>query len=399
MGGGNLASTFQHALEQFEATEANIAKLERLCDEVRGLVPSGVVFGSNADYEDKCRSAVDIAKHLPAIDGWKPDIGFVDWNALAQTRLDLLELGEPSAEISFENSLDEPQQQMRDYRFRFNRKRRALVRSAIERPIDEIDRLLRETAAAVDELPIGGQIPEPALSELRAHYKEIHVLLGSSASRPDRWQDMGRHLHFGQKGDFHDIVEFDWPAAKASLRASFYGQDEAIPVAVADLGELVASAPSGPIPIKLNWSALTDDTFERLMFALIASEPGYENPEWLTPTRAPDRGRDLSVMRVTRDGLSGQIRSRVIIQCKHWQSKTVNATEVATLKEQMTLWEPPRVDVLTIATTGRFSTDAVQLIEKQAQSDRALKIEMWADSHLEMLLASRPALIAEFGLR
>ena len=104
-------------------------------------------------------------------------------------------------------------------------------------------------------------------------------------------------------------------------------------------------------------------------------------------------------MRVTRDGLSGQIRSRVIIQCKHWQTKSVNAAEVAALKEQMTLWEPPRVDVLIVATTGRFSADAVLAIEKQGQSDRALKIEMWADSHLEMLLAARPALIAEFGLR
>jgi len=392
-------SSFQHALEQFEATEANIGKLERLCDEIRALIPSGIEFGFNTDYDDKCRSAEDICAHLPLIDGWKPEVTFADWSTVAQTRFDLLELDEPSADISFENSLDEPQQQVRDYRFRFNRKRRALVRSAMERSIDEIDKILRDTAPAVEDLSVGKFIPEPALSDLRAHYKEIHVLLGSSAPRPDRWQDMGRHLHFGQTGDFHDIVNADWPAAKVGLRATFYGQDEAIPVAVADLGELVASAPSGPIPTKLNWSALTDETFERLIFALISGEAGYENPEWLTPTRAPDRGRDLAVMRITRDGLSGQMRSRVIIQCKHWQTKSVSAADVATLKEQMTLWEPPRVDVLIIATTGRFSTDAVQTIEKQSQSDRVLKIEMWADSHLEMLLAARPALIAEFDLR
>ena len=51
------------------------------------------------------------------------------------------------------------------------------------------------------------------------------------------------------------------------------------------------------------------------------------------------------------------------------------------------------------ATSGRFTADAVALIEKQNQSDSALRIEMWAESHLERLLASRPALIAEFSLR
>ena len=65
----------------------------------------------------------------------------------------------------------------------------------------------------------------------------------------------------------------------------------------------------------------------------------------------------------------------------------------------MTLWEPPRVDVLVIATSGRFTTDAVAGIERHRQSDHALRIEMWAESPLEMLLAARPALIAEFGLR
>ncbi len=65
----------------------------------------------------------------------------------------------------------------------------------------------------------------------------------------------------------------------------------------------------------------------------------------------------------------------------------------------MSLWEHPRVDVLVIATTGRFSSDAVSHIEAQNDSDRALSIEMWPESHMERLLAERPALIAEFRLR
>lgn len=156
---------------------------------------------------------------------------------------------------------------------------------------------------------------------------------------------------------------------------------------------------SRPIPTKLNWEKLKDEEFERLIFSLISDEPGYENPQWLTQTHAPDRGRDLSVTRVTRDRLSGQFSYRVIIQCRHYLKRSVSPADVALLKDQMTLWEPPRVDVLIIATSGRFTTDAVAAIEKQRQSDRALAIEMWPETHLERLLAARPSLIATFGLR
>jgi hypothetical protein len=116
-------------------------------------------------------------------------------------------------------------------------------------------------------------------------------------------------------------------------------------------------------------------------------------------TNAPDRGRDLSAYRVYADPLAGTLRQRVIIQCKHWQSKSVAPSDIATLKEQMKLWEPPRVDIHVIVTSGRFTSDAVAVVEKHNQSDSALRVEMWPDSHLELLLANRPAIIAEFGLR
>ena len=103
--------------------------------------------------------------------------------------------------------------------------------------------------------------------------------------------------------------------------------------------------------------------------------------------------------RVHADQLGGTLRQRVIIQCKHWQAKSVAPADIATLKEQMRLWEPPRVDIHVIATSGRFTSDAVAIVEKHNQSDSALRIEMWPESHLERLLASRPAIIAEFGLR
>ena len=116
-------------------------------------------------------------------------------------------------------------------------------------------------------------------------------------------------------------------------------------------------------------------------------------------TKAADRGRDISVDRVTSDQLAGVTRQRVMIQCKHQGAKSINVTDIASLIQQIRLWEPPRVDVLVIATTGRFTEQAVAAVEKANNDDRALRVEMWPESHLERLLAKHPALIAQFSLR
>jgi hypothetical protein len=116
-------------------------------------------------------------------------------------------------------------------------------------------------------------------------------------------------------------------------------------------------------------------------------------------TNASDKGRDLSVFKVHQDMLSGVTRKRVIIQCKHWLTKSVCPADISLVKDQVKLWEPPRIDILVIATTGRFTADAISMIERHNQSDSAMTIEMWPESHLEKILASKPALVAEFGLR
>jgi len=116
-------------------------------------------------------------------------------------------------------------------------------------------------------------------------------------------------------------------------------------------------------------------------------------------TNAPDRGRDISVERVSTDSLSGTRNQRVIIQAKHWLSKSVRPIDVSEALTQMEFWEPPRVNILVIATTGRFTADAVTLIEKHNEAGKRPVIDMWPESHLEFLLAQRPHLVAEFKLR
>lgn len=393
-------SPLAKALRQFETAEANLVKLERLWAKAESLIPDGIAFGDDPDYEAACRSIIVILEHLPKIDGWKPDIDPPDLNALAQDRLDARELGEPEAIVAVESAISVPGRQLREYRFRFNQKRRALVRDRVRELEQTIDGLIPRIGGTIDDdANPNTSVETDDWSLLRAAVSEIETLLGSSVERPPRWSDLRRHIGFALVCDFNDIRKHDWPAVKAGLEKSLYAEDEPIPTDVDDLGAIVSQKPQGKVPTQLNWKKLTDGEFERLVFCLIANEGGYENPEWLMRTNAPDRGRDLSVTRVTNDPLSGTTRQRVIIQCKHWGEKSISVPDIATLKEQVRLWDKPRVDVLIIATTGRFSADAVEAIETHNASGNALRLEMWPESHLERLLAARPALIAEFGLR
>lgn len=387
------------ALEQFEAGEANLAKLERLWAELEQLLPGGINFGSNPQYEDRARSFGAIQAALPKIDGWRPTSMPPDLDALAQNRLDALDLGEPSSQAEVERHTEAPGRELRDYRFRFNAKRRALVRDSLMEMMDAVDAdlaLLRQQSGSPDDAV---KLDDAAWRPLREHVKQIEVLLGGSAPRPARWSDLRRHAGFADPHDLSDIEASDWPTVKTSLRKDLYAQNEPLPVEVADLADLVAAKPRGPVITALAWDKLTDDDFERLMFSLISGTPGYENPEWLMKTRAPDRGRDLSATRIVPDELAATLRLRVIIQCKHWLSKSVTLQEVSGTEAQMALWGHPPVDVLVVATSGRFVTDAVQWVEQHNAKGVRPRIELWPESHLERLLAGRPAMIAEFGLR
>ncbi len=388
------------ALRRFEATEANLVKLERLWDEIQELIPRGIQFGENPEYEDRCRSFNVVLKELPRIDGWKPDGQLLELDAIAQCRLDAQEIGEIESLVRIENLISEPGREIREYRYKFNQKRRELIRDALVDLIDSVDFDIRNIRSDLNSgwknnKPISGK----HWDALQDHIDQIDTLLGSSVDRPSRWIDIRRHLYFGQVGDFDDIENIDWPSIKEDLRKGLYGANEPVPVDVSDLSEITQAKPRGEVTTKLEWDRLSPEDFERLIFTLISNEPNYENPEWLMRTNAPDRGRDLSAHRIIVDPLSGTIRARVIIQCRHWLEHSVSVSDISTLREQMKLWEPPRVDVHVIATSGRFTSDAVAAIEKHNQSDSALRIEMWPESHLERLLASRPAIIAEFHLR
>lgn len=331
-------SPLNAALRHFEAAEANLVKLEKLLAEIEAAIPSGIAFGDNPDYEANCRNLDALIAALPRIDGWKPEIILMELDEIAQNRLDAQEVGEIECIVSVERQIEEPSRLLREYRYRFNQKRRELIRDALIELVDAIDANLRKLRKLLEgDEPTNEVVTDDEFEQLKQNVAQIATLLGSSVTKPARWSDLHRHMHFGMLGDLHDIIEHDWPSIKAGLRKSMYGEKEPVPVEIEDLGALVSAKPRGPVATRLKWGSLTDEEFERLIFVLISAESGYENPEWLMKTNAPDHGRDLSVYRVYVDPLGGTLRQRVIIQCKHWQSKSVAPADIAALKEQMKL--------------------------------------------------------------
>ncbi len=390
------------AIRQFDATEANLKRLEDLWKEIESLIPQGMVIDTSSPdalrYANLCRTFRHIRKAMPTVDGFELADDLLDLDEIFQCRLDANEVGDIEAQIGTERAIYAQGATLQEFRFLFAAQRRVLVRSALSNAIEEVDGVLAILGRRDFDAP-RSQVDEAEWDSLKRLIAEIDVLRGTVIEPPARWGDLHRHLHFGTADDLHDIITHDWPAARSALQAAMYGPDDPVPVETADLGALVEAAPAGAVSTALKWNVIDDESFERLVYNLVSDAPGYSNPQWLTRTCAPDRGRDVSATKTVNDALSGTRVLRVILQCKHWLSRSIGMEEVAKLVNQMRLWEPPKVDELVIATTGRFSTDAVDWIEKHNNDRKTPFITMWPDSHLESLLAARPHLVAQFRLR
>ncbi len=208
------------------------------------------------------------------------------------------------------------------------------------------------------------RIDTPATSEIIDSLEEIERLLGQTIELRGRWGDLRRHLRFGEVNDWLDISESDWPSVQWDIEAAKVGDTDPIPVPDIDLGAAGSAELTGGATTALNGSALQTDDFERLLFDLLRDLDGYQNVDWLMKTNAPDRGRDISLQRVVPDA-GGTIRTdRVVVQAKHYTSRSIGPADVQGALVSLSLWEPPVIRSLIIATSSRFSSDAVALAEK-----------------------------------
>ncbi|NLU63565.1 restriction endonuclease [Rhodococcus sp. HNM0563] len=206
-------------------------------------------------------------------------------------------------------------------------------------------------------------------------------------------------MRFGEGHDWHDVYEFDWPTIKPGIEAGSLPDTDPFPVPEFDLAQAAAGRLTGAASTALRWDQIGDETFERLLYDLLREFPEHENVTWLTRTRAPDRGRDLALDRVLRDGTGGVRHERVIVPAKHWLSKSVGMAENTANVAAVRLWQPPVVRGLLIVTSGRFSSDAVAWVDRLNESAVAPHIDLWPEGRLETLLAQRPHLVAAHGLR
>jgi Restriction endonuclease len=385
------------ALEQFERAELNAARLAKLWDAYRANMPDDIAFGLDSIESDNVRREwARLVQALPAIDGFRPDSDLMSYDAIASCRLDYREIGEFEATISFERAVESPGRELADYQYRLKNERRRLTHHALNEAIHEVDDLLAQT----QEIDRGRAFPgssENGWETLNRCWEQIHGLLATDMPSNGRWSDMARHLHFAEPHDLRDIYNMDWPSIRQSILDHVF-QGEPLRVEVEDLAVYRTSSPTGTVSTSLNWAVLDDDAFERVVLGIVESLEGYENARRLMKTRAADKGRDLSADRIIRDGLGGTRRVPIMIQCKHYQSRSVDIDECIKSVEQAKLWTEANFRVVIVATSGHFTQQAVEWLEKRAADGLLPAVEFLAQSDLERLLASKPAIRTAFGL-
>lgn len=383
-------------LNALDRASANLAKLDAVWSRAASFMPQGPAAGSDPEYDDLARAWEDLLPGLPPIDGWTITDELPDIDAIGRAFIDYFEIGEHP--FGLYEDMEKPGKDLAQYRYRLNRTRRRAARERLQHLTALVDTMLPHVLASIPR-DSTNRVEGDEIDRLVASFAEIDRLIGDTAQRRGRWSDLHRHLRFSEGHDWHDVYEFDWPTIKPDIEAGSLSDTDPIPVPEFDLGQAAAGRLTGAASTALRWDQIGDDTFERLLYDLLREFPEHENVTWLTKTRAPDRGRDLALDRVLRDGTGGVRHERVIVQAKHWLSKSVGLAEIAANVAAVKLWQPPVVRGLLIVTSGRFSSDAVAWVEQHNDSAVMPHIDLWPESRLETLLAQRPHLVAAHGLR
>lgn len=314
----------EQLLSAMDRAAANLDKLERVWERAQPFIPRSPVRGSDAEYDDLARAWMDLLTGLPAIDGWMITEDLPDIDALGQAYLDYAEMNDPP--FALDEAGEQPTRDLAEYRYRLNRARRRAARQRLQELCRAIDAALPRLLAGVPRLS-EVKLEHEAVAEVSAALGEIERLMGDTAQRRGRWGDMHRHMRFGEGHDWHDIYEVDWPSVRPDVEVGALADSDPVPVPDIDLGKAAAGPLTGVATLALPWDQLNDEGFERLLYDLLRSFPGHQNVQWLTNTRAADKGRDLSMERVLSDDTGGVRTERVIVQAKHWQ-KSVNAPDV-----------------------------------------------------------------------
>lgn len=344
------------------------------------------------------------SKALPSIDGWRVDCELPDPAELGQMYLDNLDIGLPPTGAN--RLVEAPEHQLAEYRYRLAKQRRRVTRQRLEELVTEADTTLLSIVAELPpevEFPpnnSNSKIVSSSTASVGEIVREIERILGDTVERRGRWSDLHRHLHFSQPHDWREIRDSDWPSVKSDIEAAVFDDSDPLPVPDGiDLGSVVAKDPTAAVSTPLVWENLHAEQFERLIFELLEQLPEFTNVTLLTNPNAPDRGRDLAADRQLTAGHNTVRIERVIVQAKHWRSRAVGVPELSETLEVAKLWQNPPADWIIVATSGRFTTNAVEWQEHHNARGQRPFIELWPDSRLERLLSRYPGLPVSYDLR
>jgi hypothetical protein len=388
-----------NAIEELNKVSVNLELLKKKWTEIEQLLPvkGGWSGEDKSQYEIKCLEFNDLLEAIPKIRDIKIRNLLPEYDSVSQRGENDFAFGDPEFTIEFYSETFAQDSEISKYEHALKRERRRLIRNQVQRCVEDIDKTLDSLNVNLEGKNSSDPLKPEEINPLKDKIRQLDGLMGDSASRPPRWLDLNRHLHFGLVHDLSDIIRLDWPSIKPSIDSLLYSNDP-LPIITHDIGDLVDSADkTGKIGTSLNWTGITDVQFERLCADLIESSPNWENVEWLTPTHASDRGRDIDAFWVYQDATRGTIRKRTLVQCKHRPNKSVSPKDIETLQNLSVTHG--KVDLYLVITSGKFSDQVTQIVDRWNERNSGLKVELWEHWKLEQLLASHPYIIKLYGLR
>jgi hypothetical protein len=107
-------------------------------------------------------------------------LSLMDLDEIAQNRLDAQEVSDVSAIVTVERQIEEPAKLIRDYRHRFNQKRRELIRDALTELIDDIDAKLRRLKILFPDSRSNESVGDPDFDVLKQNVTQISMSLGAA---------------------------------------------------------------------------------------------------------------------------------------------------------------------------------------------------------------------------
>lgn len=383
-------------LKDFENTNSNLSKMWKVWQLAKPHIPVGPSVGTSPQYEVLRNTWDDLRAALPMIDGWKIDTALPDIALIGEQYRDAAYYG--LHELAWDVEDDRPEHQLLEYHRKLQAKKRKVFRADIDRIAAIITRniglitnnLKRDSTEFIDN---------ELTAEVKILYKQIIRITDLKTVPSARWNDFERHYSFSEGHDWHDIKEYDWPSILQALDQIAYSEFDPIEVTAGELNDYADLTFSGNVVTSINLDSLTAEDFESLMFDVLSSIPNYVNVSIPLKTNAPDQGKDITFSLRVQTGFGGELLEPGVLQAKHWKATSVSVNDIADTLNHVPLWGPPHIRQLIFATSGKFTSDAVQLVQKHNnQGTHGVHIEIWERNKLEFILMKMPEIVQKYRL-